>query len=100
MLQDKDIADDQYAINKKTRTIPLPTFSGNLADWHSFWRRFKDHMGKLRCLADDERLSYLLHCLKVPDGQDIVSDGIRNGDSFDQVEKKVKYASKCYFMLW
>ena len=87
-LKDKD-EDDHYAIQKKARTVPLLTFSGNLADWRSFWRCFKDYIGKLRCLTDDERLSYLLDCLKVPDGQDIVSDAIRNGDSFDQVERRL-----------
>ena len=67
----------------------MPTFSGNLADWCSFWRRFIDYIEKLRCLTDYERLSYLLDCLKVPDGQDIVSDAIRNVDSFDQVERRL-----------
>ena len=75
-LKDKDKEDDHYAIQKKARTVPLPTFSGNLADWRSFWRLFKDYIGKLRCLTDDERLSYLLDCLKVPDGQDIVSEAL------------------------
>ena len=88
-LKDKDKEDDHYAIQKKARTILLPKFSGNLADWRSFWRFFKDYIEKLRCLTDDERLSYLLDCLKVPDGQDIVSDAIRNGDSFDQVERRL-----------
>ena len=88
-LKDKDKEDDHYTIQKKARTVPLPTFSGNLADWRSFWRRFKDYIEKLRRLTDDERLSYLLDCLKVPDGQDIVSDAIRNGDSFDQVERRL-----------
>ena len=88
-LNDKDKENDHYAIQKKARTVPLPTFSGNLADWCSFWRHYKDYIEKLRCLTDDERLSYLLDCLKVPDGQDIVSDAIRNGDSFDQVERRL-----------
>ena len=34
--KNKDKEDDHYAIQKKARTVPLPTFSGNLADWRSF----------------------------------------------------------------
>ena len=80
------VVDDKYAISQKARTIPLPTFSVNLADWRSFWRLFHDYIGKLRYLTDDKRLSYLLDCLKVPNGQDIVSDALRNGDTY-QVEE-------------
>ena len=64
-------------------------FQGILLIGIHFWIRFKDYIRKLRYLTDDERLSYLLDCLKVPDGQDIVSDAIRNGDSFDQVERRL-----------
>ena len=41
-------------------------------------------------ITDDERLSYLQDCLKDPTAQDIVADAIRNGDSFDAVEKRLK----------
>ena len=39
---------------------------------------------------DDEQLNYLQDCLKDPTAQDTVADSIRNGDSFDEVEKRLQ----------
>ncbi len=48
----------------KSRTLPLPTYSGDLADWRSFWRRFKDYLARLPDLTADEQLTFLLECVK------------------------------------
>ena len=44
----------------------------------------------MRYITDDERLSFLQDCLKDPTTQDIVADSIRNGDSFEEVEKRLQ----------
>ena len=49
----RDLSEDSYRHDKKARMVPLPTFEGDLADWRSFWRRFLDYVGKLRCITDD-----------------------------------------------
>ena len=82
----RDVSEDSYRHDKKARMVPLPTFEGDLADWCSFWRRFQDYVGKLRHITDDERLNYL----EDPTSQDIVADSIRNGDSFEEVEKRLQ----------
>ena len=82
----RDVSEDSYRRDKKARMVPLPTFEGDLADWCSFWRRFQDYVGKLRHITDDERLNYL----EDPTSQDIVADSIRNGDSFEEVEKRLQ----------
>ena len=86
----RDLSEDSYRHNKKARMVPLPTFEEDLADWHSFWRRFQDYVGKLCRITDNKRLSYLQDCLKDPTAQDIVADAIRNGDSLDAVEKRLQ----------
>ena len=86
----RDVSEDFYCRDKKARMVPLPTFEGDLADWHSFWRRFQDYVGKLRHITDDERLIYLQDCLIDHTAQDIVADSIRNGDSFEEVEKRLQ----------
>ena len=83
----RDVSEDS---DKKARMVPLPTFEEDLADWRSFWRRFPDYVEKLRHITDDERLSYLQDCLINPTAQDIVADSIRNGDSFEEVEKRLQ----------
>ena len=82
----RDVSEDSYRRDKKARIVPL----GDLADWSSFWRRFQDYVGKLCHIMDDERLNYLLDCLKDPTTQDIVADSIRNGVSFEEVEKRLQ----------
>ena len=84
------MSEDSYRHDKKARMILLPTFEGDLADGCSFWRRFQDYVEKLRHITDDERLRYLQDCLKDPTAQDIVADSIRNGDSFEEVEKRLQ----------
>ena len=86
----QDESEDSYRRDKKARMVPLPTFEGDLADWRSFWRQFQDYVGKLRHITDDERLIYLQDCLIDPTTQDIVADSIRNGDSFEEVEKRLQ----------
>ena len=86
----RDVSEDSYCRDKTARMVPLPTFEGDLADWRSFWRRFQDYVGKLHHIADDEQLIYLQDCLIDPTAQDIVVDSIRNGDSFEEVEKRLQ----------
>ena len=86
----RDMSEDSYRRDKKARMVPLPTFEGDLADWRSFWRRFQDYVGKLRHITDDERLTYLQDCLIDPTAKDIVADSIRNGDSFEEIEKRLQ----------
>ena len=84
---DSKSSDDTYSEYKKARTVPLPTFSGDLAEWRSFWARFKDYISKLKHITNDEKLSYLLDCLKDPEAQSTVKEALRNRDDFDKVEK-------------
>ena len=70
--------------------VPLPTFDGDLADWSSFWRQFQDYVEKLRHITDGEQLSYLRDCFIDPTAQDIVTDSIKNGDSFEEIEKRLQ----------
>ena len=84
----RDVSEDSYRRDKKARMVPLPTFEGDLRDWRSFWRQFRDYAEKLHHITDDKRLSYLQDCLIDPTAQDLVADSIKNGVSFEQVEKQ------------
>ena len=86
----RDVSEDSYHCDKKARMVPLPTFEGDLADWCSFWRRFQDYVEELRHITDDERLSYLRDCFIDPTAQDIVMDSVKNGDSFEEIEKRLQ----------
>ncbi len=43
-----DDPEDTYLHEKIARIVPLPTFKGDLADWHSFWGRFQVMLEILR----------------------------------------------------
>ena len=73
----------------KSRTLPLPTYSGDLSDWRSFWRRFKDYLARLPDLSADEQLTFLLECVKDTTAISIIRDALRNGDSFESVERRL-----------
>ncbi len=74
----------------KARTLPLPIYSGDLSDWRSFWRRFKDYLGKMPGLSNDEQLTFLLECIKEPAAVSMIQDALRNGNSFEFVEGRLK----------
>ncbi len=73
----------------KSRTLPLPTYSGDLSDWRSFQRRFKDYLARLPDLTADEQLTFLLECVKDTTAISIIRDVLRNGDSFKSVETRL-----------
>ena len=84
---------DPYTEVKKARTMPLPVFKGDRADWRSFWKRFTNAINRIKDLANDERLTLLLESLKDPEGQAIVSRAIRNGEEYSGVAKLL---NECY----
>ncbi len=73
----------------KPRTLPLPVYSGELADWRSFWRRFLDYFDRMPRLTTDEMLIFLLECIRDQSACNIIKDALQNGDSFEFVEKRL-----------
>ncbi len=60
----------------KARTLPLPIYSGDLSDWRSFWRRFKDYLGKMPGLSNNEQLTFQLECIKEPAAVSMIQDAL------------------------
>ncbi len=73
----------------KPRTLPLPVYSGELADWHFFWRRFLDYLDRMPRLTTDEMLIFLLECIRDQSACNIIKDALQNGDSFEFAEKRL-----------
>ncbi len=73
----------------KSRTLPLPVYSGELADWRSFWRRFLDYLDHMPRLTTDEKLTFLLECIHDQSACNIIKYALQNGDSFEFVEKRL-----------
>ncbi len=73
----------------KSRTLPLPVYSGELADWCSFWRRFLDYLDRMPRLTTDEKLTFLLECIRDQSACNIIKDALQNGDPFEFVEKRL-----------
>ncbi len=73
---------------RKLKELPLPTYSGDLAEWRSFLRLFLEAMED--SFTDNEKLSYLKDCLKDREALEIVQQAIINGDSFAKVEESLK----------
>ena len=73
---------------KRLKEIPLPTLLGDLADWRSFWQMFLDAMED--SFSDSEKLCYLRACLKDSTASAIVWEAISHGDSFMDVEERLK----------
>ena len=78
-----------YRQEMKARSVPLPIFKGDLADWRSFWTRFQEYISKLKHASDYDKLSYLQDCVKDSAALEIVEDAARNGDSFEAVGKRL-----------
>ena len=77
------VSSDFYRQDKKAKMIPVPTFNGTIADWHSFWCRFSDYIS-------NEKLSFQTESFKIDGASDLVQAAITNGDSFSTVERRLK----------
>ena len=73
---------------RKLKELPLPIYDGNLANWRSFWRRFSDVLED--DYTDDEKLCYLMECLKDPIAKEFVQESIANADDYNRVEARLK----------
>ena len=68
-LVDKVTAIDSGHRRRIIKELPLPTYRGDIAEWRTFWQRFKVMDDEF---SDDESLSYLLDCLKESTARAIV----------------------------
>ena len=73
---------------RRLKELPLPIYDGNLANRRSFWRLFTDVLED--DYTDDEKLCYLMECLKDPVVKKIVQESIANGDDYNRVEARLK----------
>ena len=74
---------------RRLKELPLPRYSGDLSEWRSFWRRFSE-LVDTDDYSDDEKLSYLLDCIKDPAAQALVSESIANGDDYSTVVDRLR----------
>ena len=73
---------------RKIKELPLPTYRGDIAEWRAFWRQFNEVIDD--GFSDDERLSYLLDCLKDSTARAIVQESISNGDDYNYVVTRLQ----------
>ena len=76
----------------KSRTLPLPVYSGDLADWRLFWRRFLEYLDRMPRLTTDEKLTFLLECIRDLSACNIIKDTLQNGDTLPQLTQLKEYS--------
>ena len=72
----------------KLRELLLPSFTGDITEWRSFWKMFSEAMDV--SFTSGEKLCYLRDCLKDPITSDIVREAISNQEDFSVVEERLR----------
>ena len=69
---------------RKIKDVPLPSWSGNMLEWRSFLRHFEQAMPNSG--IEEERLYYLLDCLKDSAAAKLVRTSLNRGDQYSTVK--------------
>lgn len=64
--------------------IDVPTFSGNILGWKTFWDQFRISVHDRKNLSDSEKLVYLQHALKDGSAKQIIEGLSRSGEHYTE----------------
>ena len=73
----------------KLPAIALPTFSGDVLKWPTFWNQFKASVDSNLELPDSTKLSYLRRAIKDPEAEVIMNPSIDGPDTYRRLIKEL-----------
>ena len=73
----------------KLPAIALPTFSGDVLKWPTFWNQFKASVDSNTELPDSTKLSYLRRAIKDPEAEVIMNPSIDGPDTYQRLVKEL-----------
>ena len=73
----------------KLPAIALPTFSGDVLRWPTFWNQFKASVDSNADLPDSTKLSYLRRAIKDPEAEVILNPSIDGPDTYGRLVKEL-----------
>ena len=66
----------------KLPKLEVPTFDGQMINWHSFWEQFEISVHNRRSLSDSEKLVYLKQALKGGTAKNVIEGLSHTGDQY------------------
>ena len=73
----------------KLPAIALPTFSGDVLTWPTFWNQFVASVDSNPDLPDSTKLSYLRRAIKDPEAEVILNPSIDGPDTYQRLVKEL-----------
>ena len=74
----------------KLPKIDVPTFSGDLLHWQTFWEQFKIAINDRKDISTTEKLVYLRHSLKDGSARTVIERLSHTGDQYDEAIASLK----------
>ena len=74
----------------KLPAIALPTFSGDVLKWPTFWNQFVASVDSNKELPDSTKLSYLRKAIKDPEAEVILNPSIDGPDTYGRLVKELQ----------
>ena len=74
----------------KLPAISLPTFSGDVLTWPTFWNQFVASVDSNSDLPDSTKLSYLRRAIKDPEAEVILNPSIDGPDTYGRLIKELQ----------
>ena len=74
----------------KLPKLEVPTFDGNIVNWHTFWDQFDVSIHRSTTLSDAEKLVYLRSSLKSGTAKGVIEGLSRSGDFYAEAVSSLK----------
>ena len=76
-------------MENKLPTIEVPTFSGDIMKWATFWAAFQSGVGTKDHLSNTTKLIYLRKAIKDPECQTLLTDPREDDDLYQSIVKEL-----------
>ena len=70
--------------------IKVPTFTGNIMGWSTFWSTFQSTVDDRTELADSQKLNYLRQAIQAPELQLLLNTPMETPDTYQDIIKELK----------
>ena len=75
----------------KLPAITLPTFSGDVLKWPTFWNNFQSAVDSNGTLPESAKLSYLRNAIKDPEASIILNPSIDGPDTYSKIVRELQH---------
>ena len=79
-----------YSTKSDLPTIDVPTFTGGIMEWSTFWASFKATIDDRKDLSSTQKLHYLRQAVKDPDIQLLLHSPTETPSMYEEVNKELK----------